>query len=477
MAATTTTPIGYAWRTLSVVSLASVLTGLGGSAINVALPEIARHTGADATAAGWILLGFQLTTTVLMVVFGRLADLFGRRRMYLLGLSTYTVAALLAGLAPNAWVIVAMRVLQAAGAAMLLTNSAALVSDAFPRERLGEGMGVYVASFSIAGLIGPTLGGVLAENLGWRWVFWFNVPIGLICLVWGAIVLRRPTQDRGESGLDAPGNVLVLVTLGGLLLALSEFTRLGWTHPVVLGGLAAFAVGLPLFVVRERRAAYPVVDMGLFRERAFAFGTLASFLNAVARMGMVFLVALYFQAVRGDDPVQAGLKVLPLAIAAMIASVTSGFLQRLTSARTLAVAGAATTTCGLVVMLAVMSSDMPYPAVASGLVLIGLGSGVFLPSNTTAILDGLPSNRLGIVNAMRLMVQNTGNVVGTGLVLSIITAPLPAELHQSVFAGTLAQLSGGAVEQLVTGYRWALGSMAAISVLTVLACLARRKAT
>ncbi|MEV0616929.1 MFS transporter [Nonomuraea sp. NPDC050404] len=476
-ATTTTTPIGYAWRTLSVVSLASMLTGLGGSAINVALPEIARHTGAGATAAGWILLGYQLTTTVLMVVFGRLADLFGRRRMYLLGLGTYTLAAFLAGLAPNAWVIVAMRVLQAAGAAMLLTNSAALVSDAFPRERLGEGMGVYVASFSIAGLIGPTLGGLLVGSLGWQWVFWFNVPLGLLCLLWGAIVLRRPESGSRDGGLDGTGNVLVLATLGGLLLALSEVTRLGWDHPVVLGGLAAFAVGLPLFLLRETRAAHPVVDLGLFRERGFAYGTLASFLNAVARMGMVFLVALYFQAVRGDDPVEAGVKVLPLAISALIASVTSGFLQRLMSARTLAAAGAAMTTCGLVVMCAVMSATMPYAAVAAGLVLIGLGSGVFLPANNTAILDGLPSGRLGIVNAMRLMLQNTGNVVGTAMVLSIITAPLPAVLHQQVFAGTLAQLSGVAVEQLVTGYRWALGSMAAISVLTVLACLARRKAT
>ncbi|NUR87355.1 MAG: MFS transporter, partial [Nonomuraea sp.] len=399
MTTTTTTSVGYAWRTLSVVSLASVLTGLGGSAINVALPEIARHTGADATAAGWILLGFQLTTTVLMVVFGRLADMFGRRRMYLLGLAVYTAAALLAGFAPNAWVIVALRVAQAVGAAMLLTNSAALVSDAFPRERLGEGMGVYVASFSIAGLIGPTLGGVLAESLGWRWVFWFNVPIGVICLVWGTITLRKAEPAGRERGLDLPGSVLVLVTLGGLLLALSEFSRLGWDHPVVVAGLAGFVVGLPLFVARERRAAHPVVDMSLFRERAFAFGTLASFLNAVARMGMVFLVALYFQAVRGEDPVQAGLKVLPLAVAAMVASVTSGFLQRLMTARTLAAAGAATTTCGLVVLLVTMSTDTPYLAITAGLVLIGLGSGAFLPSNNTAILDGLPSERLGIVNA------------------------------------------------------------------------------
>ncbi|MEU7834580.1 MFS transporter [Nonomuraea sp. NPDC049129] len=469
--------VRYAWRTLSVVSLASVLTGLGGSAINVALPEIARSTHADATAASWILLGFQLTNTVLMVVFGRLADMFGRRMLYLCGLGTDTLAALLAGLSPDAWTIVALRVLQAAGAAMLMTNSAALVTDAFPRARLGEGMGVYVASFSIAQLAGPTLGGLLAEQLGWRWVFWYNVPLGLACLVWGAIVLRRVEPAGRDRGLDLPGNVLVLVTLGGLLLALSEVTRLGWGHPLILAGLAAFVLGLPLFVVRELRAAHPVVDIGLFGDRGFAFGTLASFLNSVARVGLVFLVALYFQAVRGDDPVRAGLKVLPLAAAGMIGSAGSGLLQRRMSPRTLAVAGAATTTAGLSLLLCTISSSVPYVTVALALVLIGLGSGVFLPSNTTAILDGLPSNRLGIVNAMRLMLQNTGVVVGTALTLSIITAPLPAALHDRVFAGTLSRVSGLAVEQLVTGYRWALGCTVAISVLTVLACTARRKAT
>lgn len=467
----------YAWRTLSVVSLASVLTGLGGSAINVALPEIARATHADATAASWILLGFQLTSTVLLVVFGRFADMFGRRTMYLLGLAIYTVAALLAGMSPNAWVIVALRVLQAAGAAMLLTNSAALVTDAFPRSRLGEGMGVYIASFSIAQLAGPTLGGLLAEQFGWRWVFWYNVPLGLACLVYGALTLRRVESAGRDRNLDLPGNVLVLATLGGLLLALSEVTRLGWTHPLILTGLGAFVLGLPLFVIWELRAAKPVVDIRMFRIPSFGLGTLASFLNSAARTGMVFLIALFFQAVNGDDPVRAGLKVLPLAVAAMCASVTSGFLQRRFSPRLLAVAGASMTSAGLLLLLCTLSSTMPYPAVAAGLVLVGLGSGVFMPSNTTAIMHGLPSERLGIINAMRLMMQNTGNVVGTAVTLSIITAPLPAILHDQVFKGTLSTVPGGAVEQLVTGYRWAFGFMVTISLLTIAACTARSKAT
>ncbi|GAA0388778.1 MFS transporter [Microbispora corallina] len=466
----------HAWRTLSVVSMASVLTALGGSALNVALPQVVRQTHASADAASWILLAFQLTTTVLMVVFGRLADLFGRRAMYLGGLATYTAASLLAGFAPDAWLIVGLRVVQAAGGAMLLTNSAALVTDAFPRSRLGEGMGVYTASFSIAQLAGPTLGGLFSEHLGWRWVFWYNVPIGVACLVWGAVALHPGRPAVQDKGLDLPGNALILACLGGLLLALSEVTRLGWDHPLVVSGLAVFAVTLPLFAVRELRARHPVVDLRMFRDAPFALGTLASFLNSVARVGVVFLVSLFFQAVHGEDPVRAALKVLPLSVAAMGASVASGFLQRRLSARTAAMIGTSLTTAGLLALLAVVSPDASYVPISAALVLVGVGSGLFLPSNTTAILHGLPSNRLGIVNAMRLMLQNTGVVVGTALVLSIITMPLPAALHEYVFAGTLSHVSPAGVAQLVTGYRWALGCMTAISALAVLTCVTRRRA-
>ncbi|MEU6411752.1 MFS transporter [Microbispora sp. NPDC046933] len=471
----------HAWRTLSVVSMASVLTALGGSALNVALAQVVRQTHASADAASWILLAFQLTTTVLMVVFGRLADLFGRRAMYLGGLATYTVASLLAGLAPNAWVIVALRVAQAAGGAMLLTNSAALVTDAFPKSRLGEGMGVYTASFSIAQLAGPALGGLFTEHLGWRWVFWYNVPLGIACLVWGAVALPAPVKNAGPTQgrgcrFDLPGNALVLACLGGLLLALSEVTRLGWGHPMVVSGLAVFAVTLPLFVVRELRARHPVVDIRMFRDLTFALGTLASFLNSAARVGVVLLVSLFFQAVRGEDPVRAAVKVLPLSIAAMAASVASGFLLRRLGPRTVAVAATSLTTAGLAVLLWLISPDMSLAALTAALVLIGVGSGMFLPSNTTAILDGVPSHRLGIVNAMRLMLQNTGVVVGTALVLSIITVPLPAGLHDAVFAGTLSHVSSTAVERLVTGYRWALACMTAVSALAVLTCFTRRRA-
>jgi EmrB/QacA subfamily drug resistance transporter len=464
-----------AWRTLSVVGLASVFSGMSTSALNVALPAVVRHFSAGATAASWILLAFMLTQTVLMIAFGRLADLFGRRSMYLAGLATFTTASLLAGLAPSAWALVGFRVLQAAGSAMLLTNSAAIVTDAFPRHRLGQGMGIYLASFSIAQLLGPTLGGFLAAHAGWRWLFWYNVPVGAGCLIWGAVALRRMPRAAERRSLDVPGNLLVFLALGGGLVALSQVTALGWTDPLVLAGLALFAVLLPAFLLLERRMPHPLVDVSLFGDRAFAFGLLASFLNSVAQIGIVLLFALYFQAVEGEDPLAAGLHVLPVAVTALVFSSSSGFLQRRIGARTLTVVGNLTTAAGLAVLLLSVSAQPHYSRIVLGLVLAGAGSGLFMPSNTTALLRGIPSARLGIANAMRLMLQNTGIVVGTAVILSVLTSPLPLALRRYVFAGTISDVSGPGLRDLITGYHWTLLTMLGVCAGTLAASVCARR--
>ncbi|MFD0690757.1 MFS transporter [Actinomadura fibrosa] len=459
------------------MSLASVLIGLGGHALNVALPAVVRHFRAGPSAASWILLSFMLASTVLLLVFGRFADMFGRRAMYLAGLGAYTAASLLLGLAPAAWAVVALRVLQAAGGAMLLANSAAIVTEMFPREQLGRAMGIYTAGFSIAQLAGPTLGGFLVDEFGWRWVFWYNVPVGLLCLAWGAAVLRPVEPVPQERGVDVPGNLLVLAGLGALLYGLSQVGDHGWTGPATLGGAAVFAVLLPVFLAVERRCARPVVDLALFRDPPFALGLLAAFLDAAARLGGVLLMALFFQAVQGDDPVTAGLKVLPMPAVALVASTAAGFLERRVDARTMTALAASLTALGLVELLVVVDPDVGYGPVMAGLVVLGAGSGAFLPSNATAMLRGLPSERLGVVNAMRLMVMNIGIAVSTAFAFSTITAPVPAALRAHVLAGDLSRISEAGVRDLVTGYRHALACLAALSALTVLACLGARRAT
>jgi EmrB/QacA subfamily drug resistance transporter len=467
--------LSYAWRVLSVVSMASIATALGSSSLNVALPEVVRHFDASATAANWILLSYMLANTVLMVAFGRLADMFGRRTMYLLGLATYTVASLLLGFAPGAWFLVGLRVVQAAGGAMLLANSAALLADAFPPRHLARGMGIYIASFSVAQLAGPTLGGYLTHRFGWEWVFWYNVPVGVVCLAWGAVVLRKVGGQGGGRGIDVPGNLLVLVSLGSLLIGLSEVGDRSWGDPVVVGCLALFVLVVPVFFLVERRSAHPVVDVGLFSDLPFALGLLTSFLNAVSRMAVVLLIALFYQAVHGEDPVSAGLKVLPLPVAAMIASACSGVLHARLTPRTIVLLSTSVGTAGLLLLLLRISVGVGYAPIACGLVLVGVGSGMFMPANTMSMLDGIAPDRIGIVNAMRLMIQNTGVVVSTALAMSIVTSRLPAELRSRVFDGTIAHVAPHALAQLVAGYRLALLVMTVISALAVVASLGRRR--
>ena len=448
----------YAWLVLSVTSLGMVLTGLNGSMLNVALPRVVAHFSAGPFAANWLLLSFMLVSTVMIVVFGRLADIFGRREMYLFGFAVFTAASFLAGLSPDVWVLIGLRAVQATGAAMILANSSALITAAFPPGLLAQGMGIYMATISIASLIGPSLGGALVAAAGWQWVFWFNVPVGVVATAWGVVTLRRVPPGPREK-VDVPGNLLVFLLLGGLLLALSEGGTLGWTAPAVVVGGLAFVLLLPPFLWWERRTDHPVVDLSLFKDRYFTLASLAAFFQTLARFSVVLIFALLFQSLYGDDPFAAGLKVMPVPLGMLIASPLTGYLGRSYDQRRVSTWGSVVTTGGLVVLLLSLRASPSYVVIALGLLLSGLGTGIFLTANTTAIMSRAPADRLGIVNGVRLMVQNCGIVIGTALVLALITSPLDSSARGNVYAGDVAHLSARHTDQLVTGYRWALAVM------------------
>ncbi|MQA86978.1 MAG: MFS transporter [Streptosporangiales bacterium] len=467
----------YAWRALLVVGLACVVIALNVSTLNVALPKVVRHFNAGPVAASWVLLGYMLANTVLLVVFGRLADMFGRRRMYLAGMSVFTAASLAAGLAPNVWLLIALRVVQAAGGAMILVNGAAIVTDAFPSRLLNRGLGVYMASFSVAQLLGPSVGGFVVAAAGWQWVFWFNVPVGVLCVICGTVTLRKVPRGPTREHLDVPGNLLLLLGLCGLLLALSEAQTGGWDHPMFGAALAIFAASLPVFMFVQRRVRNPLLDLELFRDRAFCLSIAASFVNTMSRFSVVLLIALFFQAANGDGPFEAGLRVMPLPISTMIASASVGLLDRFAGPRGLAVVGSATGTAGMLLLFLTLSADAPYAVFGVAMTLIGLGGGIFLPSNTTAIMLRSPENRLGLVNAMRLMLQNVGLMVGTAVSLVLITGPLPPTIGRRFFAGTVSEISPAAVQTLVVGYRYALLLLVVTSLLGTVATIASRSSS
>ncbi|SEF88694.1 drug resistance transporter, EmrB/QacA subfamily [Thermomonospora echinospora] len=461
--------VPYHWRVLSVVTLGSLMTGVNASTLNVALPVVVRHFEAGALAAHWVLLSFMLTNTVLLVLCGRLADVFGRRETYMLGYGVFTVASLLLGLAPGVGALIALRMVQAAGFAMILANATAIITHSFPPHLLSQGIGLYISTISVSQVLGPSVGGFLADAAGWRWVFWFNVPFGIAAICWGAVTLRKvPRGDREP--VDVRGALLLLCWLGGLLLALSEAGALGWGSPLVLAGVLAFALGLPLFWWAQRRTAHPLIDLGLFADPGFSLANAAAFLHTLARFGIVLVAALFFQGVRGVDAATAGLAVLPVPIAMMVASPLAGTLARWVGPRTVAVAGPAMTAAGLATLLLTLDAGTPYPVVAAGLALMGAGSGVFLTGNTTAIMARVPRDRLGVVNGMRLTLQNVGNTLGVAMALSLIASAVDRADRPALF-------TGAAPEGTVAGYQRAMAVMLVMALLSMAAAVAGLVAT
>ncbi|WP_326826226.1 MFS transporter [Streptosporangium sp. NBC_01756] len=463
----------YAWRVCSVTSLGLVLIGISGSTLNVALPSVVRHFGADAFAAGWILLAFLLVNTATLVFFGRVADLLGRREVYLAGFALFTMGSLLAGLSPGVWSLIAMRAVQAVGAAMILANGTVIIADAFPPDRLSQGMGVYIGTLSVAQLAGPTLGGLIAETAGWQWIFWMNVPAGLVALLWGAFTLRRVTR-RPREPVDALGNLLVFAVLSAALITLSEAGSRGVSSPVVIVGASVCAVLIPVLAVVERRASHPVLNVRLFGERMLAFANLASFCNALARAALILLVALYFQAARGVDAVTAALSVLPVPVGMALASPVAGSLGRRVSPYTLSVGGSLLSTAGLGVLMLNTDPATPYGVVGVGLFLCGCGSGTFLTGNTTQVMAALPAGSLGVVNGFRLMIMNVGIVLSVALTLSVVTGSVGAGLRDQVYAGTLSRLSPVAVDQLMNGFRTTYAVLCAIALCGAVSALLAR---
>ncbi|WP_433435295.1 MFS transporter [Nonomuraea sp. CA-141351] len=464
----------YAWRVCAVTSLGLVLIGIAGSTLNVALPAIVRHFHAGALESGWILLAFLLVNTASLVFFGRVADLLGRREVYLAGFALFTVASLLAGLSPGVWFLIAMRVLQAVGAAMILANGTVIITDAFPPDRLSQGMGVYIGTLSVAQLAGPTLGGLIAETAGWQWIFWVNVPAGLVALGVGAAILRKMPK-RPKEPVDALGNVLLFAALSAVLLAVSEAGSGGLSSPVVLAGAGIFLVLLPLIALAERRSSNPVLDLRLFGGRLLAYANLASFCNALARSALILVVALYFQAARGVDAFAAGLSVLPVPVGIGLASPITGVLGRRVSPYALSIGGAAMSALGLGTLMLTADPATPYWMIGIGLFVAGCGSGTFLTGNTTQVMRALPSGSLGVVNGFRVMIMNVGIVISVGLSLSVLTASVGPELRAQVYAGTLSKLSPVAVGQLMDGFQRTYAVLFAVAVVgALLAAVARR---
>ena len=450
----------YKWIALSNTTLAVLLATLDSSILLIAMPDIFRGIGLDPLAPGnsfyllWMILGFLIVTSVLVVSVGRLGDMFGRVRMYNLGFVIYTAASLLLtidwmhGKAGADWLI-GFRVVQGIGAAFLIGNSAAILTDAFPSTQRGLALGINNVVGISGQFIGLVLGGILAP-IDWRLVFLVSVPPGIFGTIWSYKMLHD-TGVRKREPFDWAGNLTFAL---GLILVMIGITHgiqpygghpMGWTSPFVLGTIAAGILLLVAFVVIEHRTAYPMFRLSLFRIRAYTFGVFSSFLSALARGGLMFMMIIWLQGIWlpahgfsfAATPLQAGIHMLPLTFGILLAGPMSGFLSDRYGARYFATGGMLGSALGFV-LLESLPIDFAYPELAAILLLMGISMGMFASPNRAGVMNSLPARDRGAGAGMNQTCQNSAQVLSIGIFFTLMIVGLSGSLHRTLAAGLVA---------------------------------------
>ena len=453
-------PDGYKWIALTISTLGMLMATIDGSITLISLPDIFRGIDINPLQPGnsffllWMILGFLVVTSVLVTTLGRLGDIYGRVRMYNLGFAVFTFFSLLltvtwtSGHAAGIYLIV-LRLFQGVGAAMLMANSAAVLTDAFPPGQMGMAMGVNQAAAMSGSFIGLVLGGILAP-INWRLIFLVSVPIGLFATIWGYLKLRELSARR-PAKIDWPGNItfaagLILVMIG-ITYGIEPYgaDTMGWTNPEVIAFLAGGVVLLIAFGIIETRVDEPMFRIQLFKIRAFTAGVLASFLAALSRGGLMFMLIIWLQGIwlplHGYDfaqtPLWAGLAMLPLTAGFLISGPLSGILSDRFGARPFATGGMIGTAVAFV-LLELLPVNFPYWLFALLLFFTGLTMASFGSPNRAAVMNSLPREHRGAGSGMNTTFQNSAQVLSVGIFFSLMIIGLSSSLPASLYSGLVA---------------------------------------
>lgn len=455
----------YKWSALSCTSLGALLAAINGASLIVALPTLLKELHTGLFSLVWVLLSYLLAQTVLTIVAGRIADMVGRKRLYVGGFALFTMVSLLAGFSTSAGELIAARTVMGAAGAFMMANSSVIVTDAFPRRQLGQALGINMMMAAAGSTLGVIVGGIMT-SISWQWVFWFNVPLGVIGTVWAAVNLRElVTLEKGQR-MDLPGNVTFLIGILGLLIGLTQGGIKGWDSPEVVGGFVAAAVFLPAFLIVESRVKEPLLKLSLFRGRTFAFGNVSALLNSVSRFAVMFMFVFYFIGIDGYDHLMAGILLTPLAGVMFLVAPVSGWFADRAHARVVSTAGMLVTAAGLIGMGTFIGASTPYWEIALLMVVVGAGSGIFNSPNTRAIMNSVGVEQRGIASGTRTFLTNIGGMLSIALALSIITNALPRQQMFEVFSGTVGHgMSAAQAAPFISGFHEALLVGAAASLI------------
>ena len=414
------------WLILTSVSLGSLMATLDGSIVNIALPAMQSDFRIDLTTVEWVVVAYLLVVGSLLLPFGRLGEVLTFKRVYLVGFAIFTVASVCCGASPSVAALVAFRLIQGVGAAMIMAMGPAIVARTFPASERGRALGLNGVSVSIGLSLGPALGGILTQAATWRAIFLINVPIGLFAILWAYRVLPDEAPGKGQS-FDVRGAAFSGGAVLALLLALSEGQQWGWTSPAIGALIVAFVILGAEFVAVERAAIQPMIDLALFRIRPFTAG-LASVVVAFAGLfTATFLLPFLLQQGRGFSPIEAGLLLTPVPITMALVAPFSGAASDRFGPRVLASAGMAIMVLGLL-SLTQLPLDFALPDLIWRLVLLGVGQGLFMSPNSSAVLGAVPRPRVGTASGTLAQMRVNGQALGIALSGAIVATRLPVHL-------------------------------------------------
>jgi EmrB/QacA subfamily drug resistance transporter len=412
-------PENRKWWTLGVLSLALFMIMLDNTIVNVALPTIQRDLGAKLSQLEWIVTGYALTFAALMLTGGKLADLLGRRRVLVAGLALFAGSSLACALAPSAGFLIAARIVQGAGAAMMNPATLSIVTATFPPHQRGAAIGIWAGVAAMALAIGPLIGGVLVEHVGWSSIFYVNVPIGLIAIVASLVLIDESRDTRERQRPDVPGQLASGIGLFALTYALIEANGSGWGSAKIVAAFAVAVAALAAFVLLERHQRAPMLDLGLFRNRTFAGANLVLLLVALAMFGVFFFLSLYMQDVLRYSPVQAGATFLPMTLLIMVIAPLAGRLSDRVGSRSLLTGGMAIVAAQLL-YFSRLGVDEGFFSLLPGMLLGGVGMSCVMAPASAAALRGVPADSAGVGAAVLNSSRQLGGSIGVALMGAIM---------------------------------------------------------
>ncbi|WP_206885651.1 MFS transporter [Alicyclobacillus mali (ex Roth et al. 2021)] len=452
----------YKWIALSNTTLGVLMASINGTILIIALPVIFAGIQVNPLQSGqtslllWVLMGFNVATTVLLVTFGRLSDMFGRVRLYNLGFLVFTVGSVLCSMTwshgrAGELELIVFRMIQGIGGAFLFSNSAAILTDAFPNNQRGLALGLNQIAAVAGSVVGLVLGGILASTGHWRYVFLVNVPIGIVGTVWAYLMLKEMAKPQRDAKLDIPGNATLALGVLALMLALTYGIMpygghsMGWTSPMVLALFIGGVVMLGVFGVIERHMPDPLFRLELFRIRPFTLGNVALFMGSLARGGLSFMLIIWLQGIYlplhgvsyENTPLIAGLYTLPQMVGFLAAGPLSGYLSDKFGQRAFATGGLLVSAVGFL-LLAALPIDFNRFAFWADIFVIGVGMGLFASPNNASIMSSVPAQYRGVASGMRSTFNNAGQMMSMGIFFSIVVAGLAAKLPQALVSGLTA---------------------------------------